>query len=242
MYGRVASLIAEANRRRVFRTVGVYLVGIFAIFQGLVELAPLFGAPDWLLRAVLVGAVAFAPVVVILAWMFDIGRAGIIRDQQDVEREKTRDELSDMQTQIGPRSDTAAVRVECTDDTGNHSVVFVDDFYIGRAQDCRVRFYDPLVSRKHARVFVQDGVWRVADLGSRNGTSVNGHRVDAVELENPSEIRVNEAGPVLAVELIAPDEETTIARSTTAAASSAGHVRIESVENEKFRGPGRFES
>jgi len=37
---------------------------------------------------------------------------------------------------------------------------------------------DPRASRRHARVSVDDEVWRVRDLGSRNGTFVNGRRID----------------------------------------------------------------
>ena len=84
MRDRVSKWFAEANRRKVFRTAGMYLVGVWVISQGAVELAPLFGTPAWLLRLLLVAAVAFAPVVVILAWMFDIGRTGIVRDPHDV--------------------------------------------------------------------------------------------------------------------------------------------------------------
>ena len=85
MRGHLRKLFLEANRRRVFQTAGVYLVGVWVISQGAVELGSLFGAPDWLLRALMVAAVGFAPVVVIFAWMFDIGRTGIVRDPQDVE-------------------------------------------------------------------------------------------------------------------------------------------------------------
>ncbi|HYM92221.1 MAG TPA: FHA domain-containing protein [bacterium] len=48
---------------------------------------------------------------------------------------------------------------------------------IGRRPDQRIVLSDPSVSRSHARVEV--GAWGVAivDLGSTNGTEVNGHRL-----------------------------------------------------------------
>jgi len=243
---RLTAFIAEANRRRVFRTAGVYLVGVWAISQGLVELAPLFGAPVWLLRALLVGAVAFAPVVVILAWMFDIGRTGIVRDAQDVHVEGPTDQISNMQTQLGLQSGLGAVKVGWKDRSGDQSVLFVDAFHIGRANDCRVRFYDPLVSRKHVRVFPQDGAWRLQDLGSRNGTTVDANRVDSIELGKTSEIRVNEAGPVLKLELIAPGEDTTVALSKAERGVSIAHVRSDAMDvqrpNQRPGGPATLES
>lgn len=49
---------------------------------------------------------------------------------------------------------------------------------IGRGLDCDLSIADPFLSRRHARL-VEDGAgWRVEDLGSRNGTRVNGQLID----------------------------------------------------------------
>jgi hypothetical protein len=54
---------------------------------------------------------------------------------------------------------------------------------LGRAKDCTVVLDDPSVSRRHAEVrFEPDGHW-VVDLGSTNGTEVNGRRVDRAKLD-----------------------------------------------------------
>ena len=45
---------------------------------------------------------------------------------------------------------------------------------IGRSSDCHVTIEDPLVSRQHARIVIDDEGPRVEDLGSRNGIKVNG--------------------------------------------------------------------
>ena len=37
---------------------------------------------------------------------------------------------------------------------------------------------DPSVSREHVRLYVEDGVLHIQDLGSTNGTHVNGHRLE----------------------------------------------------------------
>jgi hypothetical protein len=52
------------------------------------------------------------------------------------------------------------------------------DVVIGRAPDCHlVLTGDDAVSRKHAAVTLIGGVWIIHDLGSRNGTWVNGTRI-----------------------------------------------------------------
>jgi len=48
---------------------------------------------------------------------------------------------------------------------------------IGRSPDCAVTLNDASVSREHARLMTTEGAARIADLGSHNGTRVNGERV-----------------------------------------------------------------
>lgn len=50
---------------------------------------------------------------------------------------------------------------------------------LGREQASQVVLTDASVSRKHARIRVQDGAWVVEDAGSKNGTKVNGRRIEA---------------------------------------------------------------
>ena len=47
---------------------------------------------------------------------------------------------------------------------------------VGRAAGCQVTLDDTYVTQLHARVFVRDGQVYVEDLGSTNGTYLNGHR------------------------------------------------------------------
>jgi len=49
------------------------------------------------------------------------------------------------------------------------------------------------VSRRHAEVRWERGAWVVRDLGSTNGTLVDGKRVDECALEANSELRVGDA-------------------------------------------------
>lgn len=49
---------------------------------------------------------------------------------------------------------------------------------IGRAPESEVQLADGATSRRHARLIMTGGCARIEDLGSHNGTAVNGRRID----------------------------------------------------------------
>jgi DNA-binding winged helix-turn-helix (wHTH) protein len=62
---------------------------------------------------------------------------------------------------------------------------------VGRDRDCPVSIDSAGVSRRHARIVVAGGAATVEDLGSKNGTFVNGQRVnEATPIEDGSQIQV----------------------------------------------------
>ncbi len=58
------------------------------------------------------------------------------------------------------------------------------EMVVGRASSARVELVDPSVSRRHASISIVNGVPVVRDLGSRNGTFVNGERIRSCTLKN----------------------------------------------------------
>lgn len=65
---------------------------------------------------------------------------------------------------------------------------------IGRSSECDVVLYDPGVSRKHARIFAEGPEFFVEDMGSSNGTKVNGALVKKQKLADGDNITL---GPVV---------------------------------------------
>ncbi|MGH2456168.1 MAG: FhaA domain-containing protein [Candidatus Limnocylindria bacterium] len=61
---------------------------------------------------------------------------------------------------------------------------------IGRASDNDVIVDDPLVSRHHCQLKLQHGAYSFADLGSRNGSLVNGQPVNEIALGPGDRIRI----------------------------------------------------
>jgi len=63
---------------------------------------------------------------------------------------------------------------------------------IGRSPECELVLRDSRASRRHARIAARDGVLILTDLGSTNGTRVNGHRITEVVLGAGDRIAIGE--------------------------------------------------
>lgn len=62
---------------------------------------------------------------------------------------------------------------------------------IGRGETCDIHLPDRQVSRQHARITWSGNNYQVEDLGSKNGTHVNGQQVDgAAVLHNGDELQI----------------------------------------------------
>ncbi len=76
------SFLAELKRRNVIRMAGLYLVGAWLMVQVAGTVLPMFGAPDWIGRSlVLLLAIGFLPALV-FAWVFELTPQGIKRDAE----------------------------------------------------------------------------------------------------------------------------------------------------------------
>jgi len=59
-----------------------------------------------------------------------------------------------------------------------------DHLLLGRHPRCDIVIEGSNVSRRHAELLFRDGVWVIRDLGSTNGTTVNGSPVGRCELRS----------------------------------------------------------
>ena len=79
------NFLTELKRRNVIRMAGLYLVGAWLVVQVAGTVLPMFGAPEWLPRTIVVlVAIGFVPAV-IFSWVFEITPEGLKREEE-VER------------------------------------------------------------------------------------------------------------------------------------------------------------
>jgi TolB-like protein len=70
---------AELRRRKVYSVAIAYLVGGWALAQGVAQVLPVFDIPNWVVRLVVLLIVLGFPVALALSWFFDLTRYGIVR-------------------------------------------------------------------------------------------------------------------------------------------------------------------
>ncbi len=64
------------------------------------------------------------------------------------------------------------------------------EIYIGRSSDLEMVLVEEMVSRKHARVTVRGGEITIQDLGSTNGTFVNGEKIEHATLKEGDRVLI----------------------------------------------------
>jgi pSer/pThr/pTyr-binding forkhead associated (FHA) protein len=104
------------------------------------------------------------------------------------------------------------------------------ELLIGRHESCALRF-DPeaelMVSARHAIIERLGNAWWLRDLGSTNGTLVNGRQLDApVQLNHLDKITFGRGGPVAELRIQRSMRESTTSRIRTQVARHMQRVRL----------------
>ncbi|HEU5248114.1 MAG TPA: FlgO family outer membrane protein, partial [Candidatus Udaeobacter sp.] len=73
----MSGFLAELKRRKVFRVAIAYVVASWALAQGLAQVLPVFDIPNSVIRSVIALMLIGFPVVLALAWLFDVTPQGI---------------------------------------------------------------------------------------------------------------------------------------------------------------------
>lgn len=83
---------------------------------------------------------------------------------------------------------------------------------LGRSRTCDLTLQTPDASRRHAEISSVGGGWLLRDLGSTNGTFLNGERVDEREIKPGDRIEIG--GDLLTFCIVDPALETALPEAT----------------------------
>jgi hypothetical protein len=167
-------------------------------------------APQNAVPAVLGGPVAPAPAAEVLA------PQAVVRDQHEVvlpagqaaaaaAAEAVSAQPQAAQPPLSAQSPTEAIPAAVADEMGLEGRVIMittgeqmmqfrqNRVIIGRSKEADLRVNDPNVSRKHAAVYWNNGRLMIDDLGSTNGTMVNGYPVTRTMLRPTDVVAIGES-------------------------------------------------
>ena len=75
------SFFAELKRRNVLKVAVAYVVGGWALSQGVAQVFPVFDVPNWLIRSIVILIIVGLPIACVLAWTFEITPQGVKRTE-----------------------------------------------------------------------------------------------------------------------------------------------------------------
>lgn len=198
------TLFRELRRRKVFQTCFLYIFATWGCLQIIDVLFPLLDLDgDGISRQIFALAIAGFPVAFALAWFFQITPAGIVRSSPFVERRVLSNipPLNDRRAADRPRyfrRSSVPDEFEWTlsAETGPLAGLSfgVDrSLVLGRSLESDIAVVSPHVSRQHARLDIDDGQLTIEDLGSANGTVVNGRSLKGrCILQHEDEVRFHD--------------------------------------------------
>ncbi|MGH8215362.1 MAG: hypothetical protein ACREPZ_06705 [Rhodanobacteraceae bacterium] len=80
MNAKPSFFLAELKRRNVRRAGVLYIGAVWALAQGIAQLAPLFDAPGWITRGFVIAAAIAFPFWLAFAWIFEFTAQGLKRE------------------------------------------------------------------------------------------------------------------------------------------------------------------
>lgn len=146
-------------------------------------------------------------------------RAGDIVKVGDVELEITDPKARAGASAAGPRTKSEWSMMALSGELQGKSIPLHGTMVLGRSEKCDVVINDEHMSRRHAEINLRDGVLRIIDLNSSNGTRVNNVKITEKVLKPGDKINFDQLVFVIAgpqdfkdTDLGDDDEEATVFR------------------------------
>jgi hypothetical protein len=202
---RISKMVGELKRRKVFRVGSLYLVTIWGLSLGAAELLPTFGVPDWAVRYLVITLFLGLPIALVLAWAFEVRPEGVMVDsgaaplaKEATDAENAADARTTLITSGRPHLSISWQNGQ--DGQTANTRAFNNNLTIGRHPDNDICITESSVSRRHAKISYVDSGWIIEDLGSQNGTLLNGALIEKADLPGRSEVRLSDESQPIVIE------------------------------------------
>src|SRR5580704_12104300 len=78
---RSRNFFSELKRRNVYKVAVAYAVAGWALAQGIAQVFPVFGVPNWIIQLIVLLIVIGFPIALVLAWAFELTPEGLKRTE-----------------------------------------------------------------------------------------------------------------------------------------------------------------
>jgi hypothetical protein len=172
----VSAIFAELMRRKVLRVLWIYIVAYvvsIATIGGVLQLMELTFPLRYIW--VIVAGLALLPIVAVVSWRFNIVPPQLVRDPADTAPRNPALRWANMRHDV---KDAGFLFLGWrSEELSGTEKRFFQPVGIGRENGNDIELNDARVSRYHAVIWAESGIWRVRDLDSANGTFIDAVRV-----------------------------------------------------------------
>lgn len=201
MMSSFKTLRREIQRRKLVRACVVYLVVCWTILQITDITGNSLGFDKVQVSRILIAiGVAGLPLVALFFWFYTVSTSGITRTQSFVERRILGNivPLNDRRKEVSARGKRVhneedydwVLEIESGPLSGLRYGL-EGEVVVGRSTDCDLTIPVTQISRQHARFTVEDNHLHLEDMGSANGTIVNGARINSrVRLNHQDKVEI----------------------------------------------------
>ena len=79
--GNLGKFFSELKRRNVYKVAVAYAIAGWALAQGIAQVFPVFGVPNWIVQLIVLLIVIGFPIALVLAWAFELTGEGLKRTE-----------------------------------------------------------------------------------------------------------------------------------------------------------------
>jgi hypothetical protein len=196
--GRLRQLRKELFRRKVVRVVLAYLAVFYGPLAALSQFQDVLNIPNWVLLLLIVIGIVGIPIVAFLAWKYDIVPPQLVRDVKDLRADNPG--LAWARLRHDAREAGYVLLSWTGNEGGSSEKRYFQPVSIGRDPSNDIELGDERVSRHHAVIWAEDGIWHIRDLDSANGTFIGHGRVaGSAPMPHTCDLRFHVNGPIVSV-------------------------------------------
>jgi len=197
MLVKIIKLFQELKRRKVINTLLLYLAASWLLLQVISLVMPMFSDNKNFLFLFTCVIALTLPAVVMVSWFYQVTSKGLVKTAPFVERRRLDNIAPTTDRRLGTRKKPDIKKPQGhgwyihaeTGPVKGLEYPISDVVVIGRSIECEITLLRSYISRGQAKLSVHNNILEIEDLGSSNGTCINGMAInDAKTLHHGDEI------------------------------------------------------